>query len=695
MEPVSLALSVVPLAVQLGKGIHKLLELLQAIEDAPSEISSIIDEAEFLRLLLTQITTNDETLGKHRETELALQRCQKSLGDLCSIAESFASGFSSKRGLKRRWTAVEIVGKKQDFVRLKSKLCDAKLDLLIAQQISSARYTQAQNCTNQQSLFKLLQGFTEVRQLLENQNQLVTSRSVGNATEFEEAVMALQKPFSASSCQIRNPKAVETGGIRAEQNKHSCITTREQRVAGFPISTVTRTPMGTLYCWTTTYYFIPIDEDKILGISKAEKTEVVTRINFIPSWWITRIGMSRVMELISTNSSTQGWQYHLRTFNYVPKSSLIFEFCRLGNTDAVKHLLAERKASVNDMNEYGETPLHVAAGYCHADLCDVLLRAGSCRDVRQLSFGSPFTAFSRVFRPGTMVDHRTMQINTVTSGQFEQTIRAFLRSGEELEHVNDDFLIPSLIYAENFNSIADTNYLRPSLWIIGEVLPVTNSSVLDLAFWESCLQAAVCTHYDRHPSTEFVLGHCSVESIRRLLLRLLQSLNESYSLSHKTGDIRLLLQASDGLHFFDEVWGETPISQALKHPRSFAALRIALAASSYDFVNVAQQEIQFRSNGWTETRLLSVFEDTLNLNAVPSGRKTCRDCGDYNSSPCKEQALQWKRRVRRYKEGLDQDVPLNEAETQEVLSAENDKKAHEKGICCVCQGTLIAKRWHA
>lgn len=138
MEPVSLAIGIVPLAVQLGKGIHNFLGLLRAIEDAPAELSSVINEAEFFRSLLAQITASDAIFGPHTGTELALQRCQHSLSDLCSIADSFASGFGSKKALRRRWTAIEAVGKKQDLVLLKGKLKDAKLDLLIAQQVSAA-----------------------------------------------------------------------------------------------------------------------------------------------------------------------------------------------------------------------------------------------------------------------------------------------------------------------------------------------------------------------------------------------------------------------------------------------------------------------------------------------------------------------------------------------------------------------------
>ena len=93
------------------------------------------------------------------------------------------------------------------------------------------------------------------------------------------------------------------------------VVTMLRRVAGFPRYTVTRTPVGVLYCSATTYRMIPVEEDIFSSISGAEKTEVVTMFKFAPSWWFTKIGMSRVIELVTTESSTRGWQYQLRTFN--------------------------------------------------------------------------------------------------------------------------------------------------------------------------------------------------------------------------------------------------------------------------------------------------------------------------------------------------------------------------------------------
>lgn len=95
MDPISTTLSVIPLVLQLGKGINKLYVLfpllhlhspnknssgfLQSIQDAPAEIEWILEELDFLEVILNQIKLNDEVHGPQSEVQRALQRCMKPL----------------------------------------------------------------------------------------------------------------------------------------------------------------------------------------------------------------------------------------------------------------------------------------------------------------------------------------------------------------------------------------------------------------------------------------------------------------------------------------------------------------------------------------------------------------------------------------------------------------------------------------
>ncbi|KAH7391330.1 hypothetical protein BKA64DRAFT_710238 [Cadophora sp. MPI-SDFR-AT-0126] len=79
MDPISTTLSVIPLVLQLGKGINKLSGFLQSIQDAPAEIEWILEELDFLEVILNQIKLNDEVHGPQSEVQRALQRCMKPL----------------------------------------------------------------------------------------------------------------------------------------------------------------------------------------------------------------------------------------------------------------------------------------------------------------------------------------------------------------------------------------------------------------------------------------------------------------------------------------------------------------------------------------------------------------------------------------------------------------------------------------
>ena len=269
-------------------------------------------------------------------------------------------------------------------------------------------------------------------------------------------------------------------------------------------------------------------------------------------------------------------------------------------------------------------------------------------------------------------------------------MRVFLRAGEDFEHAYDDHLIRTLIGAENCDTFVDMNHLRPSSWILEEVLPTINSSVLDRAFWNRCLGDALGWGHARLPSTQFIMSHCDVESIRYNLLCLLRTLEETRFIpsssppSDTTGDILLLLEASHGLHFVGPHWKETPISLALRYPRSFAALRTALKAASYDFVDVVRQEIDLRSNGWTEKTLLAVFEDRFDLKAGCIGGRHCRQCETWLMNPCEDQSVEWNIKLRRHREGLDQDAPLSEAEIEARMLHEETENVFKQGICWEC-----------
>jgi hypothetical protein len=112
--------------------------LLRSIVDAPEEITAVIQDLEFFDSILKHIRHREETFGSQTEIYEALARCDASLKSVLSIAESLVPGFASNNRFKRKWAAIEVVRNEKKIATFKAKLQEAKLDLLIAQQISAA-----------------------------------------------------------------------------------------------------------------------------------------------------------------------------------------------------------------------------------------------------------------------------------------------------------------------------------------------------------------------------------------------------------------------------------------------------------------------------------------------------------------------------------------------------------------------------
>ena len=88
--------------------------------------------------ILEGIEQNERDFGSHPTTQRALERCAEPIEDLTRMIESFAEGFTSKNAIRRKWTALDSVRKNDQISKFKSKVQEAKLSLMLAQQCSAA-----------------------------------------------------------------------------------------------------------------------------------------------------------------------------------------------------------------------------------------------------------------------------------------------------------------------------------------------------------------------------------------------------------------------------------------------------------------------------------------------------------------------------------------------------------------------------
>jgi hypothetical protein len=116
-----------------------------------------------------------------------------------------------------------------------------------------------------------------------------------------------------------------------------------------------RTVFGCIWI-RTTIIFIPNEAD-----DAKERSQCITSFAFYPARWIQQIGIRNGVEAIIA-SVARSWVFNfkLTVIRAVPEDSLIFEFCRSGQTQAVEALLSKGMASIVDTSPKGWKPLHVS-----------------------------------------------------------------------------------------------------------------------------------------------------------------------------------------------------------------------------------------------------------------------------------------------------------------------------------------------
>ena len=172
-------------------------------------------------------------------------------------------------------------------------------------------------------------------------------------------------------------------------------------------SSVMECSLGTIRAESNTQLRISAEKDEIMFYNEQDQGEHETSYTVYPAGWLIRLGIRYGLHLKFLSSSTQGWKPTLKPFCPVPDDALIFEFCKQGNTDAVRVLLSSGDASVRDTDSRGYTPLHVsllrhepwffvkvsntcfkfAAQTYRPELCEMLKSAGA--DINALTYRGP------------------------------------------------------------------------------------------------------------------------------------------------------------------------------------------------------------------------------------------------------------------------------------------------------------------
>ena len=139
MDGVSSAFAVVSLALQLVETVHEISKFLKEIENAPTELTRLVETLDQLNSVLGYVKDLLEQQflvlrlpGSPAFILQALKNCQGRVKTLETLVNKASMSFGHHRRVPRTWASVRFISKKEDFHELQSQLRDAKSDLQFA-----------------------------------------------------------------------------------------------------------------------------------------------------------------------------------------------------------------------------------------------------------------------------------------------------------------------------------------------------------------------------------------------------------------------------------------------------------------------------------------------------------------------------------------------------------------------------------
>ncbi|KAF7911945.1 hypothetical protein EAE99_010953 [Botrytis elliptica] len=368
-DPVGLTASVIgiaTLAVQLGDALRKAAEFWEAVKDAPSDIRRLSKQ---LRLVASvfhtirleyeagSIPTNFESMVND-----ALELAKDDIDQLSEFISVLSRKLSVANGsLGRQWRKVQMVLKASKIERFRDNL-------------ESVKTTMA-----------LLQGSRQQASLIQVSSRLdVLSTNISSiATTNSTHQIALQ-----TSQEMTHRQLFPSGGWKCSAG--SVSKSFNQYKTNFLLGTLNFRTIST----TRRYN----DDD---GTDDADNS--TTTKTFLVELLMGFTTCRKGLRFMATSNFDR---YALDVVRRRPDDSAIFELCRYGNVQAVRRLLDRGEASVHDVDEDGESLLHIAFSNDNSQLCTMLIDLGADLyweddyGIISVSTASTLPSFAAIFEAG-------------------------------------------------------------------------------------------------------------------------------------------------------------------------------------------------------------------------------------------------------------------------------------------------------
>ena len=191
--------------------------------------------------------------------------------------------------------------------------------------------------------------------------QTVHNPTLGVGFEVGRDVAIRDVPKILSGDQSRNIRSPPNSeGINSTAGSYKTPSPAGQRTRTMLRGSLMQTFFGTITSFTRTRVSRPgmIVIDDLADEEYPYEHE--ESLKFLPAGWLLKLGFNCAYNFSVHDSSTQGWQFAIKSINLVPNDSPIFQYCRLGNTEKVRDLMSRNLASVRDVDSKGQTALHVS-----------------------------------------------------------------------------------------------------------------------------------------------------------------------------------------------------------------------------------------------------------------------------------------------------------------------------------------------
>ncbi|KAK2025417.1 hypothetical protein LX32DRAFT_642776 [Colletotrichum zoysiae] len=403
------ALTVAEMAGKFGGSIVKLKKLWDEVQDVPNEIARLVRQLELLRPVLAEMesgfTQQTHKACHNSAANLSMEYCQQAVAELDALAEDLRSRIDAAKRSRRNITKLKVTFKKEQIRGYQEKIQFALQLLSLSQQTYTISLVKSRFLT-----------FPEPASRADAIQTITPQHPV--------------QPESASENTLT--KRTMPRRTRHELTTPAMPLWRSSFFGGFVYRTVS-------------------DPDHT-------DTEVHQARVQLPRW------ISETFWDFQAYRAYTGWNFSLKPWTVRPSSDPIFQYVSEGSLDDVLMALESNEASLQDINEQGQTLLHKAIFHGHHDITKRLVDMGLSLGIVDYRNLTPWYLMGIPMNAGEEGLLSLLQFLLDTGELDDEVDRCFMPEGAKLSGSLTEliWLIPGFVETMAKRSVGLDSYYRLS-----------------------------------------------------------------------------------------------------------------------------------------------------------------------------------------------------------------------------------------